>query len=66
MEVKEVPSAASVEFSNSMGMPLREGLVFAYDTLIGFGLKKEIKLIAAGKIIIGFHMARAIALGADG
>ncbi|MCB0458919.1 MAG: FMN-binding glutamate synthase family protein [Flavobacteriaceae bacterium] len=57
--------AAPVEFSNSIGMPLREGLVFVYDTLVGFGLKKEIKLIASGKIITGFHMARAIALGAD-
>ena len=58
--------AAPVEFSNSMGMPLREGLVFVYDTLVGFGLKEEIKVIAAGKIITGFHLARAIALGADG
>lgn len=57
--------AAPVEFSNSIGMPLREGLVFVHDTLVGFNLKKEIKLIAAGKIITGFHMARAIALGAD-
>ena len=29
-------------------------------------MKKDIKIIAAGKIISGFHMARAIALGADG
>lgn len=58
--------AAPVEFSNSMGMPLREGLIFVYDTLVGFGLKKEIKIIVAGKVITGFHMARAIALGADG
>lgn len=58
--------AAPVEFSNSMGMPLREGLIFVHDTLIGFGLRKEIKVIVAGKIITGFHMARAIALGADG
>jgi glutamate synthase domain-containing protein 2 len=57
--------AAPVEFTNSIGMPLREGLVFAHDTLVGFNLKDEIKLIAAGKIISGFHMARAIALGAD-
>ena len=58
--------AAPVEFSNSMGMPLREGLIFVHDTLVGFDLKKDIKIIAAGKIITGFHMARAIALGADG
>lgn len=57
--------AAPVEFSNSMGMPLRDGLVFVHDTLVGFDLKKDIKLIASGKIISGFHMARAIALGAD-
>ncbi len=58
--------AAPVEFSNSMGMPLREGLILVHDTLTGFGLRKEIKIIVAGKIITGFHMARAIALGADG
>lgn len=58
--------AAPVEFSNSMGMPLREGLIFVHDTLVGFGLRKDIKVIVAGKIISGFHMARAIALGADG
>lgn len=58
--------AAPVEFSNSMGMPLREGLVFVHDTLVGFALRKEIKVIVAGKIITGFSMARAIALGADG
>jgi len=57
--------AAPIEFTNSMGMPLRDGLAFAYDTLVGFDLKKDIKLIAAGKIFTGFHMARVIALGAD-
>ena len=58
--------AAPVEFSNSMGMPLREGLILVHDTLVGYGLRKDIKIIVAGKIITGFHMARAIALGADG
>ncbi len=57
--------AAPVEFSNSIGMPLRDGLVFVHDTLVGFGIKKHVKIIAAGKIVTGFHMARAIALGAD-
>ncbi|MBM1107356.1 FMN-binding glutamate synthase family protein [Aurantibacter crassamenti] len=58
--------AAPIEFSNTMGMPLREGLIFVIDTLVGFGLRNDIKVIVAGKIITGFHMARAIALGADG
>ncbi len=57
--------AAPVEFSNSIGMPLRDALAFVYDTLVGFNLKKEIKIIASGKIISGFHIARIIALGAD-
>lgn len=57
--------AAPLEFANSVGTPYREGLAVAYDTLIGFDLKKDITLIAAGKIFTGFHMVRAIALGAD-
>lgn len=57
--------AAPVEFSNSIGMPLREGLVFVHDTLVGFDLKNDIKIIASGKIFSAFHMIRAKALGAD-
>lgn len=57
--------AAPVEFSNSIGMPMRDGLAFAKDVLDGFDLKKDIKLIASGKILTGYHMVRAIALGAD-
>lgn len=57
--------AAPLEFSNSVGMPYKEGLAFAYDALVGFDLKKHIKLFAAGKIISGFHIFRALSLGAD-
>jgi glutamate synthase domain-containing protein 2 len=57
--------AAPLEFSNSVGMPYREGLAIVYDTLDGFDLKKDIKIIASGKIMTGFHMMRAIAIGAD-
>ena len=57
--------AAPIEFSNSVGMPYREGLAIVYDTLDGFDLKKDIKIIASGKIMSGFHMMRAIAIGAD-
>jgi glutamate synthase domain-containing protein 2 len=46
-------------------MPLRDGLAFVVDTLTGFGLREQVRVIAAGKIITGFHMARALALGAD-
>jgi glutamate synthase domain-containing protein 2 len=57
--------AAPLEFSNSVGMPLREGLSFVCDSLMGFGLKDDIKVIASGKIFTGFHLVRNIALGAD-
>ncbi len=57
--------AAPVEFSNSVGMPFKDGLAFVYNALEGFGIKEDIKLIATGKIITGFHIFRALALGAD-
>src|SRR5690625_455490 len=57
--------AAPVEFSNSLGMPLLDGLAFAVDTLKGYDLKKDIKVIASGKIMSSFHIARALAIGAD-
>ncbi len=57
--------AAPIEFADSIGMPLRDGLSFAIDTLNGFDLKKDIKVIASGKVFNGFHIARLIAIGAD-
>jgi glutamate synthase domain-containing protein 2 len=57
--------AAPVEFSNSLGMPLLDGLAFAVDTLRGYDLKKDIRVIASGKIISSFHIARVMAIGAD-
>jgi glutamate synthase domain-containing protein 2 len=57
--------AAPIEFSNSVGMPLREGLAFVYDALHGFGLKKHIKIIASGKVHTGFDLVKNFSLGAD-
>jgi len=57
--------AAPLEFSNSVGMPLRDALAFVYDTLHGFGIKKHIKIIASGRVHTGFDLVRNIALGAD-
>jgi glutamate synthase domain-containing protein 2 len=57
--------AAPVEFSNSVGMPYKDGLSFAYNALEGFGLKSNIKLIASGKIVSGFDIYKTLALGAD-
>ncbi len=57
--------AAPVEFSNFVGMPFREAVVFVHNTLVGFGLRKDIRLIASGHIVSGFDIFRAHALGAD-
>ncbi len=57
--------AAPLEFINSVGMPLVDGLTFVRDCLVGFNLKKEIKIIAAGKIFTAFHVLRTLSLGAD-
>lgn len=57
--------AAPLEFSNYVGMPLRDGLVRAYDFLHEYDLKKDIKLICSGKVITGFDLVKNLALGAD-
>lgn len=57
--------ASPQEFSNAVGMPLREGVAFVYDVLSGFDLKKHIRIIASGKISSGFDIVKNIALGAD-
>jgi glutamate synthase domain-containing protein 2 len=57
--------AAPPEFSNSVGMPLLDAIAFADDTLRGFGIRDEIRLFASGKVMTGFHIVRAMALGAD-
>ena len=57
--------AAPLEFTNRIGMPLRDGLIFAHNALVGTGLRDDIRIGASGKIVTGFHMAAAMALGAD-
>jgi glutamate synthase domain-containing protein 2 len=57
--------AAPLEFANHIGMPMVEGLSFVHNTLRGAGIRDEIKLGAAGKIVSAFDIARALALGAD-
>lgn len=57
--------AAPLEFSNHVGSPLEDGLTFVVDTLRGFGLKKDIKVIASGKVITSFDILKKMALGAD-
>ncbi len=57
--------AAPLEFSDSVGTPLTDGLILVHNALVGFDLRREVKVIAAGKILTGFHMAARLAIGAD-
>lgn len=57
--------AAPIELTNSVGTPLRDGLIFVNNALIGTGLRDSIRIIASGKAISAFHMLRLMALGAD-
>ncbi|TMM50614.1 FMN-binding glutamate synthase family protein [Sulfitobacter sabulilitoris] len=57
--------AAPLEFANHVGMPMIEGLTFVHNTLRGAGIRHQVKLGAAGKIVSAFDIARALAMGAD-
>jgi len=57
--------AAPIDFSNWVGLPLEEGLTFVVDALNGFDLKKDIHIIASGKVITAFDIFRVLCLGAN-
>jgi glutamate synthase domain-containing protein 2 len=57
--------AAPLEFSNYVGMPLRDALAFVHDALNGFALKRHIRIIASGKVSTGFEIVKNLSLGAD-
>ena len=57
--------AAPVEFSNHIGVPMREGLLFVHNVLVGAGLRDKVKIGAAGRIISAFDIASVLAIGAD-
>ncbi len=57
--------AAPLEFSDSVGTPLNEGLSFVHNALVGAELRDRIRVIASGKVNTGFALATKVALGAD-
>ncbi len=57
--------AAPTEFSDHIGAPMREGLLFVHNTLVGANLREGIKIGAAGRIVSAFDMASVLAIGAD-
>jgi glutamate synthase domain-containing protein 2 len=57
--------AATLEFTNYIGTPLVEGLLFISKTLEKYQLKNTIKIIASGKAMNAFDIVRLLSLGAD-
>ncbi|MBE7689773.1 FMN-binding glutamate synthase family protein [Tenacibaculum piscium] len=57
--------SAPLEFSNYIGTPLLDGLVFINKTLKKYQLKEQVKIIASGKAIDAFDILKYKALGAD-
>ncbi|MEK9744944.1 MAG: FMN-binding glutamate synthase family protein [Candidatus Puniceispirillum sp.] len=57
--------AAPVEFTDHIGSPLRDALVFVDNCLRGAGLRDRVKVAASGKIISAYDIVRHCALGAD-
>ena len=57
--------AAPVEFADNIGMPMRDGLRLVHTSLVGVGLRDQIRIGVAGKIVSAFDMMRALVIGAD-
>ena len=57
--------AAPAEFTDHVGSPLKDALVFVDNTLIGADLRDRIKIGASGKIVSAYDIIQHCALGAD-
>jgi glutamate synthase domain-containing protein 2 len=57
--------AAPLEFADSLGTPLVEGLLLVQNALVAAGVRHRMRLGASGKLVSASAMARAMALGAD-
>ena len=57
--------AAPAEFTDHIGCPLKDALVFVDNALIGSNLRQRVKIGASGKIVSAFDIAHMCALGAD-
>ena len=57
--------AAPISLSDHMGVPLHDALVVVDDAYRRWGVRDQITIIGAGRIITGAEAAYALALGAD-
>ncbi|MBT4233194.1 MAG: FMN-binding glutamate synthase family protein [Marinovum sp.] len=57
--------AAPVEFTDHLGCPLRDAVVFVDNTLRGANLRDRIKVGSSAKLVSAYDIVRICALGAD-
>ncbi len=57
--------AGPVEFEDHVGMPLTEGLMFVHNSLVGVGLREQVKIGVSGKVATGIDIVKRICQGAD-
>ena len=57
--------AAPAEFTDHLGSPLKDALVFVDNALIGADLRDRIKIAASGKVVSAYDVVQHCALGAD-
>ncbi len=57
--------AAPLEYTDSVGMPLEPALAFVCKTLESKGLRREIRVIASGKVVTAAQLVKMLSLGAD-
>ena len=57
--------AAPLEFTDTIGAPLAESLIFVHNALVGYSVRERIRVIASGKVASGFGLIKRLALGAD-
>jgi glutamate synthase domain-containing protein 2 len=62
---RKAAPARRPEFTDHIGVPLREGLLFVHNTLVGLNLRDKIKHRRSGKIVSAFDIASVLAIGAD-
>jgi glutamate synthase domain-containing protein 2 len=62
----EAGTAAATQGSMGFtGMPLNEALVFIHNALVGIGVRKQVKIIASGKLFTERDIITKLARGAD-
>ncbi|MBO8172380.1 MAG: FMN-binding glutamate synthase family protein [Bacillaceae bacterium] len=57
--------ATYIEMADSVGLPVKSALMIAHSVLKKYGLRRQIKIIASGKLFTADRIAVALGMGAD-